>query len=103
MGVRLVIRRARTVFSRFAADEAASPSTETTPVQGTAVEITKRDPTTDAEVQKPELPAEDLQHGVRDVEAITLTWSKKILALVFIKYAYLLPSLTRIAPNIKPS
>jgi hypothetical protein len=87
MGVRLLVRRARTVFSRFAAEDAASVSTETTPVEGTAVEESKRDPANDTEIQpqQPELPAEELQHGVRDVEAITLTWSKKTLAFVFIK------------------
>lgn len=85
MGVRLLIRRARTVLNRFAADDAASASS-VTPVEGTTVEESKRDPTTDTEVQQPEKPAEDLQHGVRDIEAITLTWSKKTLAFVFIKY-----------------
>lgn len=84
MGVRLLIRRARTVLNRFAADDAASASS-TPPAEGTTVGESKGVPATDAEVQ-PELPSEDLQHGVRDVEAITLTWSKKTLAFVFIKY-----------------
>jgi hypothetical protein len=84
MGVRLLIRRARTVFNRFAADD-AERSSSASPVEATAVEESKRDPATDAEVQQPELPSEDLQHGVADVEAITLTWSKKTLAFVFIK------------------
>ncbi|CAG8106013.1 unnamed protein product [Penicillium olsonii] len=86
MGVRLLIRRARTVLNRFAADDAASASTPS--AEGVAAEENKGVPTTDAEVQ-PELPAEDLQHGVRDVEAITLTWSKKTLAFVFINIWFL--------------
>ncbi|CAG8252508.1 unnamed protein product [Penicillium olsonii] len=86
MGVRLLIRRARTVLNRFAADDAASASIPS--AEGVAVEENKGVPTTDAEVQ-PELPAEDLQHGVRDVEAITLTWSKKTLAFVFINIWFL--------------
>jgi hypothetical protein len=94
MGIRLLVRRARTVFSRFAADDAASASAETTPVEGTTVEESKRDPATDTELQQPELPAEDLQHGVRDIEAITLTWSKKTLAFLFIKYGSSLQSST---------
>ncbi|CAG7943521.1 unnamed protein product [Penicillium salamii] len=87
MGVRLLIRRARTVLNRFAADDAASASS-TPPAEGTTVGENKGVPATDAEVQ-PELPSEDLQHGVRDVEAITLTWSKKTLAFVFINIWFL--------------
>jgi hypothetical protein len=33
-----------------------------------------------------ELPSEELQRGVKDVEAVTLSWSKKTLVAVFIKY-----------------
>lgn len=33
-----------------------------------------------------ELPGEDLQRGVQDVEAVTLSWSKASLIAVFIKY-----------------
>lgn len=84
MGVRLLVRRARTVFSRMAAPDAGS-SVETSAVGGTTVEESKRDPASDSEVQQPEVPAEDLQHGVRDIEAITMTWSKRTLILVFIK------------------
>jgi hypothetical protein len=32
-----------------------------------------------------ELPAEDGQRGVQNVEAVTLIWSKKSLAMIFIK------------------
>lgn len=35
---------------------------------------------------KSELPTEDAQQGVKDVEAVTLTWSKTTLIAVFIKY-----------------
>lgn len=34
-------------------------------------------------------PAEDAQAGVREVEGVTLTWSKKSLVAVFIKYVYI--------------
>lgn len=34
----------------------------------------------------PELPTEDAQRGVQQVEAVTLTWSKKSLVAVFILY-----------------
>ncbi|KAJ5953063.1 uncharacterized protein N7479_011476 [Penicillium vulpinum] len=86
MGVRHLVRRARTVFSRLAASKAGS-SVTTTAVEGIAVEESKRDPASDTEVQQPEVPAEGLQHGVRDIEAITMTWSKRTLILVFIKSA----------------
>lgn len=32
----------------------------------------------------PELPTSDAQRGVQDVEAVTLTWSKQSLILLFI-------------------
>lgn len=40
-----------------------------------------------AELQS-EVPGEDLQHGVQDVEAITLSWSKASLIAIFLKYAF---------------
>jgi hypothetical protein len=33
-------------------------------------------------------PAEDAQNGVKEVEAVTLTWSKKMLYAVFGKYVH---------------
>lgn len=33
----------------------------------------------------PELPSQDIQRGVQDVEAITLSWSKASLIAVFAK------------------
>lgn len=33
-----------------------------------------------------ELPTEDAQRGVHDVEAVTLTWTKTTLVAVFLKY-----------------
>lgn len=41
--------------------------------------------TKDESDQPPELPEENLQYGVRDVEAVTLSWSKRSLITVFIK------------------
>ncbi|OQE36838.1 hypothetical protein PENCOP_c011G07908 [Penicillium coprophilum] len=88
MGVRLLVRRARTVFSRMAASDAGS-SEETTVADGTTVEERKTASVRDDEAQRPEVPAEDLQHGVRDIEAITMTWSKRTLILVFINIWFL--------------
>ncbi|KAJ5511406.1 hypothetical protein LT330_003914 [Penicillium expansum] len=88
MGVRILVRRARTVFSRIAASDAGS-SVDTPAVDGTTAEESKRDPAADPEVQQPELPSEDLQHGVRDIEAITMTWSKRTLIMVFLNIWFL--------------
>lgn len=61
----------------------------------TAVEENKRDepfqgssleealPSNGAEL--PGMPPEELQHGVKDVEAVTQTWSRATLIAVFIK------------------
>ncbi|CDM33241.1 hypothetical protein DTO013E5_5592 [Penicillium roqueforti] len=87
MGVRLLIRRARTVFSRMAASDAASSTDIPPPADG--IQPSKIDPATDTELQQADMPGEDLQHGVRDIEAITLTWSKTTLALVFINIWFL--------------
>lgn len=40
----------------------------------------------DAEKRDLEMPGQDLQQGVQDVEAITLSWSKWHLAAVLFKY-----------------
>jgi hypothetical protein len=65
-------------------DIAPSSSVETT--KGATFEEAKREPTVEATAQEPEQPVADLQHGVRNVEAITMTWSKTTLICVFIKY-----------------
>ena len=42
--------------------------------------------TADDEKPEPELPSEDAQQGVHDVEAVTLSWSRGTLIAVFLKY-----------------
>ncbi|KAE8144556.1 hypothetical protein BDV25DRAFT_145497 [Aspergillus avenaceus] len=90
MAIRPLIRRARAVFHRMSADETARPVTDR------ATEESKQDPITTnvvphigAEDQQPDIPSEDVQHGVRDVEAVTLTWSKTTLMAVFINIWFL--------------
>lgn len=67
----------------------------TTPVEAAPVGETKQEstekvtPAVDVEGDveaRSETSSEDLQRGVQDVEAMTKSWSKKALALVFIKY-----------------
>lgn len=61
------------------------------------VEREKRDPTDDVTVVNEDdesgshLPDQDLQRGVQDVEAVTLTWSKRSLIIVFFKYVTMDP------------
>lgn len=87
--MRPLLRRARHVFGRTKNEEGRSSSVDTGAVEGTSE---KKDPgaPTDNVVSVndngAELPKEGLQQGVADAEAMTLTWSRKVLFLVFIKY-----------------
>lgn len=61
------------------------------------VEVNEKNPATDDTTadnsngeKQSELPSEDLQRGVRNVEAVTLTWSKTTLVAVFLKYVFVL-------------
>jgi hypothetical protein len=71
-------------------DEAASSSDE---IDTNTVEAEKTDgPITHPEktlpnngAELPGVPYEELQHGIQEVEAVTQTWSKVSLILVFIK------------------
>ncbi|KAJ6038518.1 hypothetical protein N7499_004384 [Penicillium canescens] len=90
MGLRPLIKRGRAVMRRLGADNtdtAPSSSVETT--EGATFEEAKREPTVEATAQEPEQPAAGLQHGVRNVEAITMTWSKTTLICVFINIWFL--------------
>lgn len=37
--------------------------------------------------ENPEVPTEDVQQGVKEVEAVTLSWTRTMLIAVFVKYA----------------
>lgn len=41
---------------------------------------------TDSNDEQDQLPTQDAQRGVHDVEAVTLTWTKTTLVAVFLKY-----------------
>lgn len=77
--------RFRSTFRRSSTRENVNPMTVNTD------EESKRDLATETVVpanandQNPEAPTEDTQRGVRDVEAITLSWSKTMLIAVFVK------------------
>lgn len=51
-------------------------------------------PTESHDEPKQGLPAEDAQQGVKDFEAVTLTWSKTTLIAVFLKYIFFIPYLS---------
>lgn len=97
MGIRPLVKRGRAVFRRYRDDEAASSSVDRDSVEQSAVvEESKAKGKTDPDAEKApptyeqtgpqqELPNKSAQHGVRDAEAIALTWSKSTLIFVFIK------------------
>ncbi|KAJ6012139.1 hypothetical protein N7522_002494 [Penicillium canescens] len=83
-------------FARFRSTFRRSSTQEiVTPVTVNADEETKRDLATETVVPanasdgNPEAPTEDTQRGVRDVEAITLSWSKTMLIAVFVNIWFL--------------
>lgn len=84
--MRPLLRRARHVFGRTKDEEGRSSSVDTGAVEGTSE---KKDPEASDNVvpvndNGAELPQEGLQQGVADAEAMTLTWSRKVLFLVFL-------------------
>lgn len=98
MGIRPLVKRGRAVFRHFRGDEAASSSVEQSSLDQSAVvqSTTEGKSDTDAEKVPPvynqsepesdsDMPNAAAQHGVRDAEAITLTWSKGTLIFVFMK------------------
>lgn len=91
----------RAPFRRTATDDALGTSVEMT--ENPARTETKKDPATatdeatdDAtasnrnEERSAELPDENVQYGVQDVEAVTLSWSRTALIMVFAKYVLVL-------------
>ncbi|KAJ6099889.1 hypothetical protein N7467_001424 [Penicillium canescens] len=83
-------------FARFRSTFRRSSTQEiVTPMTVNADEETKRDLATETVVpanasdENPEAPTEDTQRGVRDVEAITLSWSKTMLIAVFVNIWFL--------------
>jgi hypothetical protein len=85
------------IINRFRAFRRQSVE-ESVPAITTATEDTKTDsvvagavPVNDISHEKgsehnPERPSEDVQRGVKNIEATTLTWTKRTLIAVFIKF-----------------
>ena len=82
-------------FLRRGSDE-ITPTTDDTPVAVNTTANADKDGTTipldDALKADQEVPSEDAQNGVRDIEAVTLAWTKKSLISVLISvwFVYLL-------------
>lgn len=85
------------VFSRFFPDSRTPAEDADAPVAMDTVEETKKDPTTSfandaAESNGNDEPdsdqgiSENAQHGVKNVEVVTQTWSKRSLITAFILY-----------------
>lgn len=84
------------VFSRFraavrrASTEDVDVSASKKEIELDALDAESVTPTKDKnEPPQMELPSEDVQRGVQEVEAVTLTWSRATLIAVFIKYVLL--------------
>lgn len=48
-----------------------------------------------------ELPDQNVQYGVQDVEAVTLTWSRRSLIFVFAKYVLVCPRCPSICASVR--
>lgn len=48
-------------------------------------DLEQLEPTNDLEKPQLERPSENLQRGVQDIEALTLSWSKTALIIIFAK------------------
>ncbi|KAJ5111024.1 hypothetical protein N7532_001559 [Penicillium argentinense] len=86
-----------TVINRFRALRRHSTE-ETVPAVTNTTEEPKQDSVADGtapvtapeqEQHDPSRPSEDLQHGVKNIEAVTLTWTKATLIAVFINIWFL--------------
>lgn len=85
MGVRPLIRRARIVFRRMSTE--GNDNDNDRLAQNIAHDVKKdgaRSPASSVALE--EIPDGSAQHGVQDVEAVTMTWSRGTLIAVFIKY-----------------
>lgn len=81
-----VFHKLRASFGRQkTAEDADTPIAVSTlndkdPASGSQDDATARNGHDDVEAA----PSEDVQHGVQDIQAVTLTWTKKSLITVFI-------------------
>ncbi|KAJ5414747.1 Major facilitator superfamily domain general substrate transporter [Penicillium cosmopolitanum] len=99
MGIRPLVRRARTVFQHLASGDGDSIDEET--IEQRIVRENRRQEkgSLDDSVHWSrsysgsgswdDQPAETVQHGVQDVEAVTMTWSKTTLILIFVNIWFL--------------
>ncbi|KAJ5730818.1 uncharacterized protein N7483_005326 [Penicillium malachiteum] len=92
--IRPLLRRARTVFSRLREKRETTTSFEEGNVEQSTVQETKGEqPAPNADGEQSESDGEHIdahdQHGIRDVEAITMTWSRNTLIFVFINMWFL--------------
>ncbi|CDM28020.1 hypothetical protein DTO013E5_4044 [Penicillium roqueforti] len=86
MGVRPLIRRARIVFRRLSTEDNGNDSFAQQNTIGDRKDGT-RSPTSSVALE--EIPDGSAQHGVQDVEAVTMTWSRGTLIAVFINIWFL--------------
>ncbi|KAJ9151333.1 Siderophore iron transporter mirB [Pleurostoma richardsiae] len=81
----VALNRLRTAFRRTTTDDGLTPVVMDTVGDNKVNPVTEGTTGVDSPGEpQPELPAEDAQRGVHDVEAVTLTWSKASLIAVFL-------------------
>lgn len=84
-----------TVINRFRAfrrqsTEETVPAVTTSTDEKTASVVDGTVPVTEEEQHNSRRPSEDVQRGVKNIEATTLTWTKGTLIAVFIKFVFAL-------------
>ena len=77
--------RLRAAFRRRNTDETEAPVAVTSEQQNKVDPSPEVGPAVDLAAPEDVVPAEDAQRGVQDVEAVTLSWSKRSLIMVFVK------------------
>jgi hypothetical protein len=79
------IARFRTAFRRSSTQESVTPVAVSTAGEKNGQLPADAETAMPATADNPEVPTEDTQLGVKEVEAVTLSWTKTMLIAVFAK------------------
>ena len=79
------VSRFRSAFRRSSTKESVTPVAVSTVGEKNGEIPTDTETAMPATAENPEVPTEDTQQGVKDVEAVTLSWTKTMLIAVFVK------------------
>lgn len=78
------LSRLRSAFRRSSTQESVTPVAVSTVSEKNEIP-NDAEAARPATAENPVVPTEDVQQGVKDVEAVTLSWTKSTLILVFVK------------------